>query len=574
MSSMNEIKAGREPGKAAPDDDNALPRPVLHRAQLSGPSRVASALPLFLVFLLTGLYLLPVVPFGLNPYDEGVRLYGADQVLSGHIPYYDFFAYYGPAQFYWPALLFKLFGTQIMVARLGTLVFICVAAVALFSICRHARLSLLWTSIPIAALLAPLGTGDQLVACDPALSLILAAAASLTGAWGLPRNEFTAGSLLGLAATFRPDFGLYGVVAGVAVSLWRSRSGSDAPHYSSLPGNRLVGPLWHLGFLVGGIATTAVPFFGLLSSYGPRHLIGALFVTPARLMPFRTLPYAYYELPYLNAWISGRPVPPPALPDPQTAVVFLTPLVGLLLSLRLLQRRERKQLPRQNEQIPTLLFTLITAGGLGIYALGRGDWYHVYPLHVFSALAVSLILGPRATGPGLAGILFVLISVAGIAPGIALRIALAVSSPSEVGVPLSLPRSRGIAVNESMAWVGAAVRDIWRYGDGGPILVGTPRHDRVHANAMILYFLAERPSGTYFQDMIPGLTTTRRVQEHIVADLMNSHVRTVVISKATPPDEPNKSRLPSGVSVLDDYLRSEFSRVLQTDNYDILVKRE
>src|SRR5258705_8400709 len=99
MSSVNEVKAGREPGQTATDDNNALAGRILHRAPSRRLSGTAPALPRLLVFLFTALYLLPLVPLGLNPYDEGVRLYGADQVLSGQIPYYDFFAYYGPAQF-------------------------------------------------------------------------------------------------------------------------------------------------------------------------------------------------------------------------------------------------------------------------------------------------------------------------------------------------------------------------------------------------------------------------------------------------------------------------------------------
>jgi hypothetical protein len=48
-----------------------------------------------------------------NPYDEAVILVGSTRVLSGDIPYRDFYANYGPAQFYVLAALFKLFGSLI-----------------------------------------------------------------------------------------------------------------------------------------------------------------------------------------------------------------------------------------------------------------------------------------------------------------------------------------------------------------------------------------------------------------------------------------------------------------------------
>jgi hypothetical protein len=60
----------------------------------------------------------------------------------------------------------------------------------------------------------------------------------------------------------------------------------------------------------------------------------------------------------------------------------------------------------------------------------------------------------------------------------------------------------------------------------------------------------------------------------IVADLTKNGVRTVVIVKMLLPDEPNRSRVSSGVFVLDEYLRSKFSPVRETEEYKILARRE
>ena len=50
-------------------------------------------------------------------YDEGLVLFGAVRVLHGDVPYRDFYANYGPAQFYvlaglfgWPLLLAAILG--------------------------------------------------------------------------------------------------------------------------------------------------------------------------------------------------------------------------------------------------------------------------------------------------------------------------------------------------------------------------------------------------------------------------------------------------------------------------------
>jgi 4-amino-4-deoxy-L-arabinose transferase-like glycosyltransferase len=73
-----------------------------------------------------------------TPYDEGLILVGSTRVLSGDILYRDFYANYGPAQFYILAGLFKLFGPSVLVERLwDTLIRSCTVLV-IYLIVDHA----------------------------------------------------------------------------------------------------------------------------------------------------------------------------------------------------------------------------------------------------------------------------------------------------------------------------------------------------------------------------------------------------------------------------------------------------
>ena len=54
--------------------------------------------------------------------DEGIVLQGASRVLSGQVPYKDFFSFYTPGSFYLVAVLFRVFGNSFVVAR-GSLAF-------------------------------------------------------------------------------------------------------------------------------------------------------------------------------------------------------------------------------------------------------------------------------------------------------------------------------------------------------------------------------------------------------------------------------------------------------------------
>ena len=59
---------------------------------------------------------------GVSVYDEGLILTGAMRVGEGAVPHRDFYANYGPAQFFTVAAIFKLFGASILVERTWDLV--------------------------------------------------------------------------------------------------------------------------------------------------------------------------------------------------------------------------------------------------------------------------------------------------------------------------------------------------------------------------------------------------------------------------------------------------------------------
>lgn len=69
--------------------------------------------------------------------DEGSIVYGAQLVAEGAIPYKDFFEVMGPLTFFWLGSFFKLFGTDLIVAR-GVLLFTGVSTILLiYSLTRR-----------------------------------------------------------------------------------------------------------------------------------------------------------------------------------------------------------------------------------------------------------------------------------------------------------------------------------------------------------------------------------------------------------------------------------------------------
>jgi hypothetical protein len=90
-----------------------VPQPQPHPSADFGRDR---ALPLA-IFALTFAYLLLFRRYTAMEPDEGIILQGAQRILQGQVLYRDFFSFFTPGSYYLLALLFKIFGSSMMVAR-------------------------------------------------------------------------------------------------------------------------------------------------------------------------------------------------------------------------------------------------------------------------------------------------------------------------------------------------------------------------------------------------------------------------------------------------------------------------
>ena len=94
--------------------------------------------------------------------------------------------------------------------------------------------------------------------------------------------------------------------------------------------------------------------------------------------------------------------------------------------------------------------------------------------------------------------------------------------------------------------------------------IGAGRHDRLFANDVTLYFAAEAVAPTRWHDLHPGVQTTRETQAAMIAEFEASPLAYVVINTEWDDrQEPNDSARSSGVTLLDDWLRSRFRPVLR-----------
>ncbi len=174
------------------------------------------------VFLLTSLYLYWFVRVLQRIGDEGILVYGAELAAGGALPYRDFFQGLGPLSFYWLALFFKLFGTQLIVARGLVLLTGAVTAVLIYWMTRRLYRgpydfvpALFYTLLSIP--LWPATSHHW----DSNLFALLAFGAYLL--WQDSkrfRYLFVAGLIAGLVSCFIQQKGLFMLVAFLALESW------------------------------------------------------------------------------------------------------------------------------------------------------------------------------------------------------------------------------------------------------------------------------------------------------------------------------------------------------------------
>jgi hypothetical protein len=491
-------------------------------------------------------------------YDEGIRLYGAMRVLDGDVPYRDFFTMYGPAQFYWPAIWFGVFGEQLWAARMSELLFAVATVASMAMLLRRANVGptgVLWA---VGSILLPL-IDVKLITIDPSFALELFAGVALTSA-PTKRRLVSGGLLLGCASLFRHDFALYGALAAAAAL-------TVGAYTTEPPGLRAKAATFSISIVALSALAVALPMYGMLALADPVALWDCLAVKPPELMELRRIPYSH-ALAQTFAYLTKTVSPNNCL----RVWVMLSPVLVPASVLLLGHQPLRFEVTRHPRRAATFTFLMTLGAGLSAYALARNDVFHLYPAHIMYAGALTILTGAAlGTANDRRGSLQLRVALSLLISG-----ALVAGMLSSLGrlrnrETIDSERVQGIHVAGGGRWLAQAVDDVNRHAGTGPIFVGSVRHDRVVANLMTAYFMTGRRAATYYHDIMPGLTTTEPVQKKMIADIAESGACAALLWD-TQSDEPNRSSTDRGATLLDEYLARHFRVVVERKGYRVLAR--
>ena len=503
--------------------------------------------PWLILFVISLIYHFSLLYANINVYDEGIVLTGAERVKNGDVPYLDFWTIYPPGQYYVLGGIFKVFGSSVLVERIYDLLIRCFLSLMPFLISRRLGCNN-WASLT-GWMLATVYLGSFTFfsyPVYPALLLISMGFYSFLKTGPHPiRSLFVTGIWTGLAALFRHDLAFFAFLCfglGIVVHYWRKwlvlRRGSFA-------------------FLGGTLLITIPCGLFFLDQVGFRLLFDHLVSTPAEVMPrFRALPYpSPFHLETLQFYIFP-------------ALLFGGVVATLFVIFRFKVR---------NRSLYGLVILLLT----GILVLNqvrvRSDMIHLLPAVFFSILALpalfKLVLLPLSRLMVGGRFFYVFACLVVVLPFL---IPLYKKYVQFEFRHFTMTTGWSPIPKSGVSWIPDDVVEVIEYvqeltAKGEPIYIGTQNHDQFVISDVAAYFLADRPPGTRYHELHPGVASTEIVQEEIIRDLKYNRVKVVVLAPRFW-EEPNESRFDTRTEVLDHYIRTYYEADSTIGIYEVWVK--
>jgi len=539
------------------------------------PERVAF-LPTVAIFVTSFVVLFLSMSRAPNIYDEGLIITGALRVAAGQVPHRDFYANYGPAQFYILAGLFKLFGHTLLIERvfdlltksvLLTVIFAIVAAFCRWSVAIGVYCAaLLWVFSVGTIFASPL----QPVSVLDLVSLIIILPI-FTGRIS-SRRLILAGVLAGVSSLFRYDTGIaiLGINAVVFAVAALAGEGSFPERVKSF--------LLAIGFYFIGAGIIVLPALAYYLSVAPWHAFAHDIIQyPAK--------YYYRE--------RSLPFPPIHLRHLGDLGIYL-PICVALLALVVSFDTSRPQgtrfssiatgLRRDRWRAFLFVFGLLT---FVMYFKGyvRTSTVHMYLSIIPSLLLIGVLLEHSSgLSRSLRVCIFVLQTLSILGPvgatlteTKAMITTHATLSRSSIRTPLEhtwcntpseltrgvcfLPDDDRIQVIEFLKA---------HTTPGQTLLVANSHNDTVFANDNVFYFAVDRLPATHWSHFDPGLQNSLPVQNEMVQELdTNTPPYIVLDSEFENFHEPNDSWRSTGVTLLDDYIHSKYMTAVTFGRFSI-----
>ncbi|MDP4126713.1 MAG: glycosyltransferase family 39 protein [Bacillota bacterium] len=499
--------------------------------------------------------------------------------MEGELPYKDFFTNYAPGQFYTVALLFDIFGDNLITARLYDIICRLIIIFLVYLLAKR----LFKTSLALVAAIS----STLLLTVDPFYthavfpSLVFCMLALLCLMQYLNKGQkgmlFLSGILAGMAATIRHDFGGYVVIASsITILMYVLLSRKQGASISNILGIERTVLLYCAGVLL-----VAMPFYGyFIYEAGFDAMWEQLIVFPATSMQaFRHYPYfsslkpTIYEIH--DAPILGIEMLRNVIRLIYYSLLLVFPLilyaVALIFIIRSFIKESGFYISRNYEVTALFIFGIL----LMLQAFSRPDFMHRLPTSLIAFVLLAYILSSAYKGLPSRGsqAKAVWIMVTFLVIYFSYPVLKTINNVKKYSPLIShseLKKTGGVFISKDQE---QAVNYIVNHTKKHePIYVGNSRHDLICGNDIGFYYLADRPSATFYHQLEPSYATTVPVQRQIISELISKKVTWIVLAEQPNYNEDNLSSVSSGVHILDDWINDNYKQQASSGRYKIYKK--
>lgn len=525
-------------------------------------------------------------------YDEGLILTGAMRVASGAIPHRDFYANYGPGQFYALSGLFDVFGQTVLVERLYDAVVKAGIACLVYAISLGLMRGLFAILVTAVCVLWLGSLGYPGYPLWPSLFFILLSVLPLFAIFDRSHSGFRlilSGFCAGVVVLFRYDMGALAVFAlSFSLALFGLVKSGGWRWVTFRGIAALLIPFWC------GAALVILPLF---AAYAFNGVINDFVF---QIIQFPAANYAQMRsLPFPPIWRTGKAIV--YFWRNGNAIVYLPPLAIIAYIAIAITEYRQGDVSDKYKAANWTAFVIATLV-IGLYFKGV---VRVMPLHMAASILPSLIL------IGFAGERFMRGGRFRTRPALAVLLLAAVVCTAAPSV-YAIRASRSMVL-DNLSDAGRLVRRSLKHGEPsistGPcdltadlsrlrcfyasdtekqavdfvlsntapdetIFVVDGKNDKTVANDNALYFLTGRQPASKWYHFDPGLQSTQAIQDQIINDLEKRKPPLIVIdTEFDSQEEPNDSAKHSGVTNLDDYIDGRYKGVAEMGSYEILRRR-
>ncbi len=484
----------------------------------------------FLVFFSAFAWFLIGANFGLNIYDEGIGIVGAKRILMGEVPYRDFWTIYSPLWYYVLGLWIKLFGSEIFVIRLFTILL------------NSISISIIYKTIKSQNINPYLGTlaAAMFLSLSPfyGRAIPLALLFTFLMIYYLLNKKSNSdyiiiGILNVLLFATRHDFGIYAIASTICVAIFENKILKEKSIKQYLIYLMTLLFVLCLYFLI----LLKIGALGDYFEYAYKFVFEKFGV--GRSLPFPNPFIVFFEenVPIgsrvYNLWLS---------------IIFYLPFV-LIGTLFYLIIKSKIEISSESKFFVTItLFSLIFSA----QGMVRSGYEHILPsLLIITMMITSIMVRLNLANKFYLLFLLIFFSFPPIAKKAQSLIYLYSGKSSEIKSHFSkfikLPKEEAENYNNLIEYVQIFDRSEYLYS-------GVLYHEKIFINDIMLYHLTNRYPATKYHELHPGQATEASIQDEIIAELKSKKTHVLVLYY----DKESEKQKIIGESNLDEYIRENY----------------